>query len=69
MSFHTPLFSSFASRSFAAGLAALVLVPLVWSLFGAIAAAWDLAAWKALLAQPQLQTALGLSLWTGLAST
>jgi putative thiamine transport system permease protein len=69
MSFHTPLLSLFASRSFAAGLAALVLVPLAWSLFGAIAAAWDLAAWQALLTQPQLQTALGLSLWTGLASS
>ena len=69
MSLHTPLFSLFASRCFAAGLASLVLVPLAWSLFGAIDAAWDLAAWQALLTQPQLQTALGLSLWTGLAST
>jgi putative thiamine transport system permease protein len=62
-------FSRLASRCFAAGLAALVLLPLAWSLFGAIAAAWDLAAWQALLAQPQLQAALGLSLWTGVAST
>jgi putative thiamine transport system permease protein len=62
-------FSRFASRSFAAGLAALVLVPLAWSLFGAIAAALDLAAWQALFTQPQLKAALGLSLWTGLAST
>ena len=69
MFLNAPYFSRFASGSFASGLAALVLVPLVWSLAGAISAAWDLAAWKALLAQPQLTTALGLSLWTGLAST
>lgn len=70
---HLPLrcvaFSRFTSRWLAVGLAALVLVPLAWSLFGAIAAAWDLAAWQALLTQPQLQTALGLSLWTGVTST
>ena len=63
------VFSRLASRCFAAGLAALVLLPLAWSVLGAIAAAWDLSAWQALLTQPQLKTALGLSLWTGVAST
>jgi putative thiamine transport system permease protein len=63
------VFSRLASRCFAAGLAALVLLPLAWSLLGAITAAWDGAAWQALLTQAQLKTALGLSLWTGVAST
>lgn len=69
MALHSRTFSRFTFRCLAVGLAALVLVPLAWSLLGAIAAAWDLTAWQALLAQPQLKGALGLSLWMGVAST
>ena len=46
-------------------LAALGL-PLAWSLWGAVAAGLDGAAWRALLADPQTGRALALSLWTGL---
>jgi putative thiamine transport system permease protein len=45
-----------------------VAVPLVWSLWGATAAALDTTAWAALLHDPQIVRALGLSVWTGLLS-
>jgi putative thiamine transport system permease protein len=44
-------------------------VPLVWSVWAAMAAGWNLAAWYDLLDQPQTWRALGMSLWTGLLST
>ncbi len=43
-------------------------VPLVWSLWGATAAGLDATAWVALLQDPQIVHALGLSVWTGLLS-
>ncbi len=52
-----------------AALLALVFVPLLWSLGQAVLAGWDAAAWLALWHDSQTLPALGLSLWTGLAST
>jgi putative thiamine transport system permease protein len=49
-------------------LLALAGVPLVWSLWGAVAAGRDTSAWSGLLQDPQTVQALGLSLWTGLLS-
>jgi putative thiamine transport system permease protein len=46
-------------------LAALGL-PLAWSLWGAVVAGLDGAAWRTLLVDPQTGRALALSLWTGL---
>ena len=57
------------SRTGGALLAGLLLVPLVWSLSGALAAAWDAPAWSALWADPQTWPALGMGVWTGAAST
>jgi hypothetical protein len=57
------------SRKGGSLLAGLLLVPLIWSLSGALAAAWDAPAWSALWADPQTWSALGMSLWTGVAST
>ncbi|WP_342616443.1 ABC transporter permease [Rhodoferax sp. GW822-FHT02A01] len=53
----------------AATLVLLVAVPLVWSLWQALLAGCDGAAWATLWADPQTGRALALSLWTGLAST
>jgi putative thiamine transport system permease protein len=50
-------------------LLALVGVPLLWSLWGAAAAALDPAAWAALVHDPQTLRALDMSLWTGLLSS
>ena len=53
-----------------AGLLLLPLaVPTLWSLWAAMAAAWELPAWRAALADGQTLRALALSLWTGLAGT
>jgi putative thiamine transport system permease protein len=56
-------------RTLAALLLAVMAVPVVWSLWGAVAAGLDAAAWLALWAAPQTLQALGMSLWTGLASS
>lgn len=56
-------------RAAAAGLLALLGVPLLWSLWGAVAAALDTAAWQALAGDTQTRPALGMSLWTGLLSS
>ena len=53
----------------AAVLLTLIAVPLVWSLWGAVAAGLDGAAWTTLFAEPQTWHALAMSLWTGLMST
>nr|WP_315493712.1 ABC transporter permease [uncultured Rhodoferax sp.] len=53
----------------ALALLAAVLLPLGWSLWGAVAAALDPAAWAALLQAPHTAAALGASVWTGVAST
>ena len=50
-------------------LPALVGVPLLWSLWGAVTAALDYAAWAALVHDAQTLRALGMSLWTGLLSS
>jgi len=50
-------------------LAAMVALPLLWSLWGALAAGLDAGAWQALAQEPHLLQALALTLWTGLAST
>jgi putative thiamine transport system permease protein len=50
-------------------LMALLGLPLGASLVAAVMAAWDVEAWRGLLADSQTARALGLSLWTGLAST
>ena len=53
-----------------AGLcAACVLLPMAWALVAAAASAGEAGAWLALMQDPQLPRALGLTLWTGLAST
>jgi putative thiamine transport system permease protein len=51
------------------GLALALLLPLGWSLWAALATTWQPQGWAALWADPQTAAALGLSLWTGLAST
>ena len=50
-------------------LLASIAVPLVWSLWGAVAAGLDRTAWAALVREPQLLCALAMSLWTGWMST
>jgi putative thiamine transport system permease protein len=56
------------ARCAAIALLGLVFVPLLWSLVHALLAAWDAAAWVALWHDRQWLVALGMSLWTGLAS-
>ncbi|HPW83140.1 MAG TPA: ABC transporter permease [Rhodoferax sp.] len=58
---HSPLAAS--------ALLAAVAVPMVWSLWGAVAAGLNAPAWSGLLQDPQTLRALGLSVWTGLLST
>lgn len=53
----------------ALALLVAVLLPLGWSLWGAVVAALDTAAWAALLQAPHTAAALGASVWTGVAST
>ena len=53
----------------ALALLVAVLLPLGWSLWGAVRAALDTAAWAALLQAPHTAAALGASVWTGVAST
>ena len=50
-------------------LITLLGAPLGLSLIAAILAAWDVEAWRSLLTDSQTSRALGLSLWTGVAST
>lgn len=49
--------------------AAVVLIPLLWVLFGAISASFSASAWHSLLSHPTLPKGLVLSVWTGLLST
>ncbi|MBX3588896.1 MAG: hypothetical protein KF796_19875 [Ramlibacter sp.] len=58
-----------ASTAIAAGLAALVAVPLLWAAATALRAGLDGPAWQALAADPQWPRALAMSLWTGLGAT
>ena len=53
----------------ALALAALVLLPIVWSLVSALAQSLDWAAWQALWADPQSLPAWRMTVWTGLVST
>jgi putative thiamine transport system permease protein len=53
----------------AAGLAGLVVTPLVWALGLAVQAAVDAQAWQSLLGDTQTFATLGMTLWTGLAAT
>ncbi len=46
-----------------------VLLPLGWSLWGAMAAGLDTVAWAALVQAPHTMAALGAGVWTGVAST
>ena len=50
-------------------LAAVVLMPLLWVLSGAVLASFSVEAWRSLLSHPSLVKSLLLSLWTGLIST
>jgi putative thiamine transport system permease protein len=50
-------------------LAAVVVLPLLWVLSGAMLASFSVEAWRSLLNHPALLKSLFLSLWTGLAST
>lgn len=61
------LLHRFAGQPYApaALLLALVGVPLLWSLWGAVAGALDAAAWQALAHDAQTLRALAMSLWTG----
>jgi putative thiamine transport system permease protein len=56
-------------RLLAGALAALVALPVLWAAASTIRAGLDAAAWRALLADPQLVPALGLSIATGLGAT
>ena len=58
-----------ADLAWAATLAALLGLPLLFSGWSAIHAAAEPAAWGALLSDARAWRALGLSLWTGVAST
>lgn len=58
-----------ARHALALALMAVVALPLLWSLWGALAAGLDADAWQALAQEPHLLQALALTLWTGLAST
>lgn len=53
----------------ALALLAAVVLPLGWSLWGAVAAGLDGAAWHALAQAPHTAAALGASVWTGISST
>lgn len=57
------------SRAAALALLLAALLPLAWSLWGAIAAGLDAAGWAALVQAPHTVAALGASVWTGVAST
>ena len=46
-----------------------LLLPLLWSLWGAMGAGLDAKAWVALAQAPNTVAALATSVWTGLAST
>lgn len=50
-------------------LAAVVLVPLLWVLFGVFKVSFGASAWQSLLSNPTLPKGLALSVWTGLLST
>jgi putative thiamine transport system permease protein len=50
-------------------LAAVVVLPLLWVLSGAMLASFSVEAWRSLLNNPGSLKSLLLSLWTGLAST
>jgi putative thiamine transport system permease protein len=58
-----------STRFTAVALLCLMFVPLAWSLGHALLAGVDGAAWRALWQDTQATRALGMSLWTGLAST
>ena len=58
-----------STRLITVALLCLVFVPLAWSLGHAVLAGVDSAAWLALWRDSQTANALGMSLWTGLAST
>lgn len=58
-----------STRFIAFALLCLVFVPLTWSLGHAVLAGVDGAAWLALRQDNQTLRSLGMSLWTGLAST
>ncbi len=53
----------------ALALLALVAVPLLWSVWGAVLTAFDAAAWRDLQHDTQAPRALAMSLWTGVASS
>ncbi|HCX81768.1 MAG: ABC transporter permease [Curvibacter sp. RIFCSPHIGHO2_12_FULL_63_18] len=57
------------SHPVALALLLAVLLPLGWSLWGAVAAGLDAAGWAALAHAPHTLAALGASVWTGVAST
>lgn len=57
------------SRSTALALLLAALLPLAWSLWGAIAAGLGGAGWAGLVQAPHTVAALGASMWTGVAST
>ena len=61
--------SAGAAAWIAAAIAALVAVPVAWAAASSIHAGLELAAWRALLTDPQLPRALGLSIATGLGAT
>ena len=50
-------------------LAAVVLIPLLWVLSGAVLASFSVEVWRSLLSHTSLVKSLLLSLWTGLIST
>jgi putative thiamine transport system permease protein len=58
-----------AAHPAAAALLTVAALPLVWSLWGAVHAALDAAAWRALWNDGQTLRALAMSVWTGLVST
>ncbi|MDR7308381.1 ABC transporter permease subunit [Rhodoferax saidenbachensis] len=57
------------SHPAALALLAAALLPLAWSLWGAVAAGLDAGAWVALAQAPHTGAALAASVWTGLAAT
>lgn len=63
------LFVAARGRTGAAAIALLAAVPLSWSVVSAISAGLDAAAWRAVLADPQLPRAIALSVASGVAAT
>lgn len=67
-SVHSHRNTSLAQQVGTGMLLAVAALPFLWSLYAAVAAGLHPAAWRALWADPQTLHAVGMSVWTGVAS-